>query len=124
MLHETFHLDSFTRLLADKSSQKIGIHVALALFFDTFAAAHPFPDIPSRDALFDKLPEILNANPTANCLIQYLCTTPDVADREGNLAAVVGHILDSVQPFAAGDWQQESTFDRDVRVESICNGKC
>lgn len=111
MIHETFHLDSFSRLLEDRDSQKIGIYVALSLFFDNFASAHPFPDIPSHDSLFSKLPSILNTYPAANCLVQYLCTA-GLEEREANMAAVVGHIVDSIAPFATENQQQEAIVRR------------
>lgn len=108
MIHRTFNLDSFARVLADDASHKVGPHVALSLFFNTFASLHPFPEIPPSSDLIGNLPKIIADYPAANCLVQYLCTS-DIEQRESNFNVVIDHLLCAIRPFASRVPQQDQT---------------
>ncbi|KAJ3555389.1 hypothetical protein NM688_g2605 [Phlebia brevispora] len=108
MIHEAFSLDTICRILANGISPRASPYVPPSLFFDSFASLHPFPDIPSRDVLFEKLPGILETYPAANCLIQYLCTAP-MEKRAADMKTIVDYIVDAIRPFAAEHLSQRQT---------------
>lgn len=108
IIHRAFNLDSFARILADDVSHETGPHVALSLFFNTFASLHPFPDIPPARSLVDTLPKILANYPAADCMVQYLCTS-DTEQRESNYTTVINHVLCAIRPFATRTPQREKT---------------
>ncbi len=99
MLHETFNLDTFTRLLSDRISVQTGPHIGLALLFNSFASVQPFLGSTLPDIL-QKIPEILTSYPSVDALIQYLLTCPPEQDK-ADMQLVVDHIITSVKPFAS-----------------------
>lgn len=108
MIHGTFDVYNFAKLCSEGVSLRNGSYVAVAMFFNTFASCHPFPDIPFPRRLIRKLPEMVAAYPAAHAFVRYLFTSPQERYQD-NLSAVVDHIVRAIGPFATRTPQQEVT---------------